>query len=207
MAHYPINVDLSGRRCVVIGGGTVAGRKAESLLDAGAAVTVVAPELAPPLAEMAQQGLIEHVRAPYESGHLDDAFLAIAATDDREVNRAVYRDAESRGILVNVVDDPELCVFYVPAVVRRGDFIISVSTSGKAPALAKLVREQLESQYGPEYGELAELMGELRDEIKARHPDSAGRKRAYARILDSDALRLLAQGKRDEARQRALQCI
>ncbi len=207
MAHYPINVDLSGRRCVVVGGGAVAERKVESLIAFGAAVVVVAPEVTPALREMAERGVVEHVCAPYESRHLNGAFLAIAATDDREVNKAVYSDAQTRAILVNVVDDPELCVFYVPAVVRRGDFLISVSTSGKAPAMAKRIREQLEMRYGPEYGELVELMGELREEIKSRYPSSAGRMRAYSRILDSDALRLLAEGKRDEARQRARQCI
>ncbi len=207
MAHYPINVDLSGRRCVVVGGGAVAERKVEALVDFGASVSVVAPNLTPRLMQMAAQDLFEHVVASYEDRHLDGAFLAIAATDDRETNKAVYDGARRRGILVNVVDDPELCVFYVPATLRRGEFVISVSTSGKAPAMAKWVRERLESDYGPEYGELAELMGELRSEIKSRYAHSADRMRAYERILESDVLRLLAEGKRDEARQRALRCI
>jgi precorrin-2 dehydrogenase / sirohydrochlorin ferrochelatase len=207
MAHYPISVDLTNRRCVVVGGGAVAQRKVETLVEFGATVTLVAPELTPALRDLARNGQIEHAAGMYEPANLDGAFLAVAATDDPEVNKAVFAEAQRRGMLVNVVDEPDLCTFFVPAIVRQGDLVIGVSTSGKSPAMARRIREELEARFGAHYGELAGLLGELRDEVKARYPDMADRNRAYVRILDSDALDLLAKGRREEAVQRARQCI
>ncbi len=207
MSHYPISLNLTNQKCVVIGGGAVAERKVLTLLDFGAAVTVAAPELTPRLGDLAAAGLVEHAAVPYAPEILRGAFLVIAATDDRDVNKAISSEAQRRGILVNVADDPELCTFFMPAVVRRGDFIVSVSTSGRSPALAKQVREELESRFGPEYGELADLLGELREEVKAKYPDECDRRQAFSRILSSDVLDLLAQGKRDEAIERARKCI
>ena len=207
MPHYPINLDLRNRKCVVVGGGEVAERKVETLLEFDAAVVVIAPELTSRLECHAEQGLIGHLRGVYAAEMLEGAFLVFAATDDREVNCAVSEECRNRGILVNVADDPELCTFFVPAMVRRGDFVIGISTSGKSPALAKRARESLETEFGPEYGDLADLMGELRDEVKSKCPDQADRNRAFVRILDSDVLDLLAQGKRDEAMEKARECI
>ena len=207
MSHYPINLDLRNRKCVVVGGGVVAERKVETLLEFGAAVVVIAPELTPRLSNLATGERIEHLIAPYDPESLEGASLVIAATDDPAVNKTVSSEAQRRGIPVNVVDDPELCTFLVPAIVRRGDLVISISTSGKSPAMARRLREELESQFGPEYGELADLLGELRDEVKAKYPDQAERNRAFVRILDSDVLDLLRQGKRDEAMERMRKCI
>jgi precorrin-2 dehydrogenase/sirohydrochlorin ferrochelatase len=207
MAHYPINLNLNGRTCVVIGGGAVAERKVESLLEYGAAVSVVSPALTSALTELASGGRIVHIQSGYAPEHLDGALLVIGATDDREVNRRISSDARARGMLVNIVDDPELCTFYVPASVRQGDLIISISTSGKSPSMARRLREEIEFRYGPEYGLLADLMGSLRDEVKAAHSDSDERMRAFRRILDSDAVRLLAEGKTDEALEAARKCI
>lgn len=207
MSYYPINIDLKNKRCVVIGGGEVAERKVETLLDFGAAVCVVSPKLTPSLERLAAEGRIEHISGVYSPETLDGALLIIAATDDTETNRAVSADAQRLGILVNVADNPELCTFFVPAMVRRGDLIISICTSGKSPALARRIREDLESKFGPEYGELADLLWELRDKVKAKYPDQADRVHAFVRILDSDVLWLLKQGKRDEAIERARKCI
>ncbi len=207
MAHYSISINLSGRKCVVVGGGTVAQRKVETFLDFDANVTVVSPDLTPTLTELAEKGLIEHIDDSFQPSHLDDAFLVVAATDDNEVNKSVSKEAENRGLLVNVVDVPELCSFFVPAMVRRGDVVISVSTSGKSPAMARRIRERLETQFGPEYGAFAALLGELRPEIKALYPDAADRNRAYRRILDSDVINLLAAGRTKEAVERARECI
>jgi precorrin-2 dehydrogenase/sirohydrochlorin ferrochelatase len=207
MAHYSISINLSGRKCVVIGGGTVAQRKVETFLDFDANVSVVSPDLTPTLAELAGTGLIEHIDESFQPSHLDGAFLVVAATDDIEVNKSVSKEAESRGLLVNVVDVPELCSFFVPAMVRRGDIVISVSTSGKSPAMARRIRERLETQFGPEYGALATLLGKLRPEIKALYPDAADRNKAYRRILDSDVINLLAAGRTKEAVERARECI
>lgn len=207
MSHCPVSLDLTDRRCVVIGGGAVAERKVLTLLDFGAAVTVGAPDLTPRLRELMARGSIKHTPGTYTPETLEGAFLVIAATDDREVNKAVSSEAQRCGILVNVADDPELCTFFMPAVVRRGDFIVSVSTSGKSPALAKRVKGELESRFGPEYGELADLLGELREEVKAKYPNEEDRRQAFSRILSSDVLDLLARGKRDEAIERARKCI
>ena len=207
MSYYPINLNLRNKKCIVIGGGEVAERKVESLLEFGAAVTVIAPDLTARLSELACVGAIEHITERYMPGMLKGATLVIAATDDAETNKAISSEAQRLGILINVVDDPNLCTFFVPAMVRRGDLVISVSPSGKSPALARRMREELESHYGPEYGELADLMGELRDEVKAKYPDQPDRNMAYLRILDSDVLSLLKQGKRDEAMERARKCI
>lgn len=185
----------------------MAERKARTLSEFGAAVTVVAPELTVGMREMADSGVVIYVDDLFRSDVLDGAFLAIAATDDSEVNRAVYLESERRGILVNVVDDPELCTFYAPAVVQRGNLIISVSTSGESPTLARKIRENLDLQFGKEYGELSKLLGELRDEVKTRYSQIGERGEAYSRIVESEVLELLAQGRCEEAKRRARQCI
>src|SRR2546427_4047392 len=140
---YPISLDLGGRRCVVIGGGPVAEQKVLGLLDAGAQVTVVSPELSLGLQDRAAQGLIATHRREYRSGDLAGAFLAVAATDDRTVNRRVWTEAEERGTLLNAGDDLPHCHFIAPAVHRAGDITVAVSTAGKSPALAVRLREQI----------------------------------------------------------------
>jgi precorrin-2 dehydrogenase/sirohydrochlorin ferrochelatase len=207
MPHYPISIDLNNRRCVVIGGGEVAERKVETLCEFGACVTVVAPDTTPHLAKMAADGAIELVSGTYEPSVLKEAFLVVAATNDRKVNKAVSEDAQKLGILVNVVDDPDLCTFFVPAIIRRGDLVVSISTSGNSPLLARRLRKQIELELGPEYGQLVELMGMLRDEVKKLYDDPIQRNRAYERVLDSDVLNLLRQGRRDDAIARARECI
>ena len=207
MAHYPINLNLKDRKCVVIGGGCIAERKARTLSEFGAAVTIVAPELTDGMREMIDSGALTYIEGLFSPGVLDGAFLAIAATDDREVNNLIYLESDKRGILVNVVDDPELCTFYAPAVVQRGNLIISVSTSGESPTLARKIREELDLQFGDEYGELSRLLGELRNEVKAAYSQMGERGAAYSRIIESDALELLVQGRFEEAKRRARQCI
>jgi len=207
MPYYPINLNLSGRTCAVIGGGAVAERKTESLLEYGASVRVVSPDLTPRLAGLKSEGRIEHLESEYRPERLEGAFLVIGATDDREVNRRISGDARAAGIPVNIVDDPKLCTFFVPASVRRGDLVISVSTSGSSPSLARTIREELEARYGPEYGRLADLLGSLRDEVKERYASMEERAAAYERILRSEALRLLAEESFDEALEAARECI
>lgn len=199
MPHYPINLNLQDRRCLVVGGGSVAERKVETLLEFGAEVVVIAPEITPGLSDLVSRRLIQHLASSYHSDPSDRPLLVFAATDDREVNKRVSADCQSRGILVNVVDDPELCTFFVPAIVRRNDLLISISTSGNSPAMARWLREKLEKEYGPEYGQLAGILGNLRDEVKAKYSNPADRNQAYLRILNSEVLALLSQGKDQEA--------
>ena len=144
---YPVMLRLENVRCLVVGGGKTATRKVGGLLEANARVTVVAPSLDPELAELARDGQVEHIDGEYSRGTAAGYRLVIAATNDEETNRQVFRDANEAGQLVNSVDDPENCNFYVPAGVRRGDLVVAVSTSGAAPALARAIRLQLDSWF------------------------------------------------------------
>ncbi len=204
MGYYPIMMDLAGRNCLVVGGGEIALRKAESLVEAGASVTVIAPEVD---SRFEQLGGVKVERRSWQSGDTSGFTLVLAATDDRAVNEAISREASANGIPVNVVDDPELCSFIVPSCVRRGDMTIAVSTSGKSPSLSKRVRKELELTYGPEYAEFATLLGELRPVIKQKYARPVEREQAFERIICCGVLELLRGGKRDQAREKALECI
>jgi precorrin-2 dehydrogenase/sirohydrochlorin ferrochelatase len=164
---YMVNLSLKGREALVVGGGDIARRKVEDLLAAEARVTVVAPQICEGLAALAEQERIHAHRRPYRAEDIGDAFVAIAATDDEDLNAMVSRDATARHVLVNVVDRPALCTFTVPATVHRGDLTIAVATNGRCPALSSILREELEGRYGPEYGPLVDRFSELRTEMIA----------------------------------------
>jgi len=188
---YPMVLDLSGRRALVVGGGKVALRKARALADAGARVRVVAPEFT---AGFAEDGRFESLAARYEKGHLEGALVAVAATDDEAVNRRVAEDARAADVLVNVVDRPELCDFIVPAQVRRGDLLIAISTSGAAPSLARRLRERLEKELGPEYATLLEVLREVREDLKQRNLAPEVRRRLFERLTEDDIVDAARQG-------------
>jgi precorrin-2 dehydrogenase/sirohydrochlorin ferrochelatase len=165
-SYYSLCLDLRGWPCVVVGGGAVAARKVRGLLANDGQVTVVAPTLGPELSKLVRDGRIKFEGRRYENGDLDGARLAVAATDDVMVNAAVAAEARRRGILVNVVDDPAAGNFVVPAIVRRGELSIAVSTGGASPAIARQVREDLERWLPPEYAALLTLVAELRAELR-----------------------------------------
>jgi siroheme synthase-like protein len=201
MSYYPIMLDVKGKRCVVIGGGQVALRKARVLLECGAAVEIISPELCPGLEELASAGSVKAVLRPYRHGDLQGAALVIAAADDSEVNRGVSEEASASGVLVNVVDVPGLSSFIVPSSLSRGDVTIAVSTNGKSPALARRIRTELEQSFGEEYSLLASLVAEVRSDLKQEGIAVAAD--VWQEALDLDALlELLRSGRRDEARQR-----
>lgn len=203
MSCYPIYLSQLHRvLCVVVGGGEVAERKVSSLLEAQAKVKVISPTLTEGLRQLAARGAIDHLARAYQDGDLEGAFLAIAATDDPATNRAVFQEAEARKILVNVVDEPSLCNFLVPAVVRRGSLIMGISTEGRSPALAARIRQRLESLFGPEYASLLDILGDLREWITDACPPEKRRDLWY-RLVDSDLLDLLREGREQEARERA----
>lgn len=164
MNYYPINLDLSGRKVLVVGAGSVAQRKAKSLVECGARVTVVSPEFCPALARMSG---IRRVRRGYRKTDLRGACLVISATDSEAVNRRVWEHGRAAGIPVNVVDQPELCTFTVPAVCRRGAIVIAISTGGGSPALSGRIRERIEDAIGPSFGRHLELLRLLRAEVRA----------------------------------------
>ena len=198
---YPVDLVVEGRRCVVVGGGTVAARKVEGLVAAGAEVVVIAPEIDGQIRTLGV-GLIQRA---YRGGDLEGAWLAIAATDDPAVNRAIRADADQAHVWVNAVDDPSSCSFTLPAVVRRGPVMVTVSTAGHSPALASWIRGQLAAQLGPEVGLLAEWLSEARDQLKA-----AGRSTEevdWRPALDWDMLELIRSGRTAQARERLQACL
>ena len=180
---FPLFADLRGRRVLVVGGGAVAQRKCEALLDAGARVVLGAPELTPALSQWVQQGRIEHLPGKFTPAWLDDAWLAIAATDDLAINHAVVAAADARQIWANAVDDAEASRFHVPARITRGPLQIAISSGGGAPMLARLVREQLETQFDESFGALADLLTRHRQRIRDRWPEMGTRRRGFARLL------------------------
>jgi siroheme synthase-like protein len=203
MRYYPIYLDLKGRDVLVVGGGAVAEGKALQLLEAGARVTVVSPQLTEALRAAADRGEITHLDGSFAEGDLNGAFLAISATDDRKVNEKVAKAARERGLLCNVVDQPDLCNFITPALVTRGDLQISVSTGGGSPTLTQRVKREVAALIGEEYGVLLELAAEMRAEAKNLVADFERRKEVLRAFVESDALDLIRAGRLDEARAMA----
>lgn len=200
MKYYTIClVGLPSRQTVVVGGGKVAARKVEGLLAAGANIKVISPELTLELQLLVDSDKIAFLPRPYQRGDVEGAFLVIAATDDTAVNQSVWSEAEQRGCLVNVVDDPVHSNFILPAVVQREDLSVAISTGGSSPALARRLRERIESLIGPEYGVLASLMAELRPELIEIFPAGEARLQAALRVVDSDILNVIQNHGRDAA--------
>ncbi|MGP8154329.1 MAG: bifunctional precorrin-2 dehydrogenase/sirohydrochlorin ferrochelatase [Smithella sp.] len=162
MKYYPVFLDIKDKKCVIVGGGEVAARKADRLLDCGAKVFVISPQLAQELAALKEKNVICHIAAQYSGDLINGAALIIGATDDEKTNAMISLDARSKGIPVNIVDDPQKCDFILPSVVQRGDLAMAISTGGKSPALARHLREELESRYGEEYEILLTILGNLR---------------------------------------------
>jgi precorrin-2 dehydrogenase/sirohydrochlorin ferrochelatase len=179
-ALFPMFLKLAGRSCVVVGGGTIAESKVESLLASDAVVIVVSPTLTAKLQHQDSNGSLSWIPRRFDPTDLDGAFLVIAATSDDGVNELVFREAERRGILCNAVDQPPRCHFYFPAVVRRGALQIAISTGGLSPSLARRLREEFEADFGPEYGEWLLWLGTVREALMQRKLDFATRKRLLA---------------------------
>lgn len=207
MRYYPINLAIAGKRCVVVGGGAVAERKVATLLEAGAAVTVISPQLTPGLAGLAVSGKIDWRQRVWQTGDLLGFFVAICATNDEAVNAAAAAEAQQAGVLVNVVDTPALCDFTLPALVNRGDLLITVSTGGASPILARRIREQIEQLYGDNFGNyLAELTA-IRQEMKHCLATPADREQFWRSALDAAALELVHQGKVGEAKEKIVSAV
>ncbi len=206
-AFYPVFLDLRGRRAVVIGGGAVAEQKVHGLVGAGAHVTVVSTDVTPALGALARRNAIEHKRRPYRRGDLKGAWLAIAATDDRGTNGAVWAEAEQLGVPLNAVDDLEHCSFIAPAVHREGDITVAVSTAGKSPALAVRLRQRIARLVGRAEARLCELLGELRPGLAERVPDTPARTALWYRIVDSDVIDFVRRGDIEGARGRMAELV
>ncbi len=194
---YPAFLDLSGKRCVVVGGGAVARRKADALVEAGARVTVIAPQVDPALA-----GIAEVVAREYRTGDLEGAWLAVAATDCAEANRQVAADAAAAGVWANVADRSATSSFVVPACVRRGPLTLAVSTAGASPALAARVRDVVAEAVGPAYGEFAAFLDDVRPRVLAAVADPKARSRILRQVADDAMFECFCREGRGAAEQR-----
>ena len=198
MSLYPVNMDIRDLLCVIIGGGTVASRKIESLLPCGAQIRVVSPMVIEQIAERAQAGLLDWQQKKYQQDDLSGAKLVFAATDNPSIQKQIVADADAAGILVNVIDMPESCNFQVPASFRRGRLLLTVATGGGSPALAARIRKELEVSYGPEYEMLVSLMADIRKEVFAFSDKPGEHKQMFEKILDSDILNCIRQKQWDK---------
>lgn len=198
---YPLNVDLSGRSLILVGGGRVAERKVRGILSVGTAtsICVIAPQITTVLQEHAAAGRLCWKQAYYADGMLEGAFLVYAATDLREVNAAVAAEAKRRGIPVNVIDDPAASTFQVPASIRRGELILSVSTAGGSPALSRAIRMELEEMYPPAFGMWLERVSCLRVELQESISSSSARTRFWRTALCPDILTMVRHGAMEKA--------
>ena len=180
---------LDGRSCLVVGADTIGEPKISSLIEAGASVRVIALHATAAVAEWARVGKITWEARAFDTSDLEGSFLVIAATNSRDLNAAIFREAGRRKILCNVVDDPEYCDFYYPAVVRRGDLQIAISTNGQSPALAQRIRRELEIQFGPEYGEWLNELGQVRQQLFASKIDPEQRRRLLHELASREAFK------------------
>jgi precorrin-2 dehydrogenase/sirohydrochlorin ferrochelatase len=188
VTYYPIYLDISNKQCAIVGGGDVAERKVQRLLECGANVIVIAKALTPALKTMTTEGKIDWIDSDYDEIHIRDAFLVVGATDRDDINARIAADAGKKNILVNIVDDPEKCNFILPSLFRQGDLSIAISTGGKSPALAKKLREELEAVYGPEYKTLLTILGKLRERIISKGQSCDKNKMLFESLVNSDIL-------------------
>ncbi len=184
MRYYPVSLDIQNRKCLVVGGGSVSTRKVMTLLECGAIVTVVSPDVAGELLELAEKKMIELKKRPYEPSDIDGIFLVIGATDNEKLNRQINKDAERQNKLCNIADRPEACNFILPSIVNRGNLVIAISTSGKSPAFAKKMRQDLEKEFGEEYDEFLQLMGAIRKKALSEKHEPEAHKHLFEQLIN-----------------------
>jgi siroheme synthase-like protein len=200
MAYYPMFMNLSGQRCLVIGGGAVAERKVEGLLEAAASVTLVSPMLTETLERWVKEKKIRHYMREYRKGDLAGYRLAFVATDNPPINRAVYEEAQEAGVLLNSADDPAHCDFILPSVLRRGELQVAVATGGASPALSRAIREELEEYFSEDYELLSDVVADVRRELKEK--GIAADAESWRRALNGDVRRLVREGDIEAAKRR-----
>jgi len=205
MRYYPVFLDIAGKPVIVIGGGNIAHQKVTGLLKAGAEVTIVSPELNDEMASLAAEDRFRHIVRDYEPGDLEGYVLAFVATDDRSVNATVAAEGKERRVWVNAVDDPPYCDFIMPAIAEQGDLIVALSTSGRSPAMARKMREEIEAFLTEDYAMMLELAAEVRAELREKGVlvDAD----VWNRALDGELRQMLAEGRRAEAKERLLRSL
>ena len=197
--YYPIYIDIENRAVLIVGGGAVCTRKAETMMRYGGRVTIVSPKITDEIAAWGRAGLLTVKFKKYDEADLEGASMVIASTDDPCVNARVARDCRRRRVPVNVVDVTHLCEFIVPAIIEKGSIQIAVSTGGKSPAVARTLKEDLQRAIGPEYAELNDVLGTLRKSAKSVLPTDIDRKRFFDGIIAAGVLDMLRLGRRREA--------
>lgn len=202
MAHYPVYLDLRSRPCFVLGGCAMAEEKVHGLLGSGARVTVISPDLTPGLTELAAHGRIEWISRRHRRGDLRTAFLVVVVGQSAATAGAVWEETRGRNVLVNTLDDVPHCDFIAPAIVRRGDLTVAISTGGNAPVLAVRLKQRLEVELGQEHARFLELAGTVRARLARLWPDFATRKELWYRLVDSDVIHLLRRGDEAQALER-----
>lgn len=200
MLYYPVFLNLKNKKAVVIGGGSVAERKAQTLLSCNADVSIISPKITPRLRRLVKEGKVEYIKKGYEDKDIKDAFIVVAATNDRGINEAIYKAAERYGCLLNIVDKPESSNFIVPSVISRGDLTIAISTGGRSPALSKQIRKELQQIYGREYEIFIKTMGKIRGALLRSVPSEKTRRRIFTKLAkkQSGMIGLLKKGKKME---------
>jgi siroheme synthase-like protein len=197
--YYPVFLDLTGRPCFVIGGCTMAEEKVKGLVAAGARVTVISPDLTPGLAELAVEAKVDFITRRYRRGDLRTAFLVVVVSQAPPIVQTVWEETRGRNILVNTLDNVPHCDFIAPAIVRRGDLTVAISTGGKAPVMAVRLRQKMEKELGPEHARFLELAGMLRAPLARLWPDFETRRALWYRLIDSDVIHLLRRGNESAA--------
>ncbi len=195
MKYYPINLDINNRECLVAGAGSVGTRKVKTLIDCGANVTVVSPEVSDAVLSFETSDQIKIKKRPYKAQDLEGMFLVIGATGDESINRKISLDAGRLNLLCNIADLPDACNFILPAIVERGDLLISISTSGKSPAFAKKLRKNLEKEYGKEYALFLKLMGCIRKKLLSEKHEPEAHKHLFEKIIGNGLLDLVKEKK------------
>ena len=198
MKYYPVFLDINGKNCLVVGGGSVGTRKALALVESGARVTVVSPQATDQLVDLAARGILTLKQRAYRATDLAGMFLVFGATDREGLNRRINSDAERLNMLCNIADRPEVCNFILPATVKRGDLTLAISTSGASPAFAKQLRRELERQFGEEYAVFLKLMRAIRARLLKEKHAPEEHKPLFNRIIAGGAVDLIRQGRIDE---------
>lgn len=204
---FPIFLNLNDQLCLVIGGGKVAERKIYNLLDYGAQIKVISPQICPQIELWAREKLVHLEQREFFVDDLKDAFIVFAATDDTKLNQEISRLCRSHGALVNAVDDPPCCDFFVPSILRRNSLVVAISTEGKSPAYARRLRRELEEIITREHGEFVDLLGDLRELIKNNVADINQRRAIFEALVNSDILELIKAGEEDRIRERVKECM
>lgn len=198
MRYYPVNLDIQNQNCLVVGGGFVSSRKVKTLLDCGAKVTVVSPDVTKQLRDFSISGSITWNNRHYRTSDIDGMFLVIGATDDEELNRQISSDARKRNILCNIADRPKACNFILPSIVNRGDLIIAISTSGKSPAFAKKLRKDFEKTFGKEYADFLQLMGAARKKLLNTEHEPEAHKHIFEQMIAEGLLEMIRDHKKED---------